>query len=132
MGKCIIFCAAGFDALAEPLEKDDFVIAADGGLVHTEKLGIVPNEIIGDFDSLGHIPEGANITLFVQQKTDNGYMGTGQSVEWELQNGSTSQRINLSLESYRNAPGSYRLWARVVYDGHVILEVPHYFIILQQ
>ena len=68
MGKCIIFCAAGFDRLAAPIEKDDFVIAADGGVIHTEKLGMVPHEILGDFDSLGHIPEGANV--FPVEKDD--------------------------------------------------------------
>ena len=70
MGKCIIFCAAGFDGLAAPIEKDDFIIAADGGLVHTEKLGIVPQEILGDFDSLGHVPEGANVFPVEKDDTD--------------------------------------------------------------
>ena len=70
MGKCIIFCAAGFDSLAEPLKQEDFVIAADGGLVHTQKLNIVPNEILGDFDSLGHIPEGANVFPVEKDDTD--------------------------------------------------------------
>ena len=70
MGKCIIFCAAGFDFLAAPIEKEDFVIAADGGLAHTEKLGIVPNEILGDFDSLGHVPAGANVFPVEKDDTD--------------------------------------------------------------
>ena len=70
MGKCIIFCAAGFDTLAEPLQKEDFIIAADGGLVHTQQLGIVPNEILGDFDSLGHVPEGANVFPVEKDDTD--------------------------------------------------------------
>ena len=70
MGKCIIFCAAGFDALAEPLQNEDFIIAADGGLAHTEKLGITPNEILGDFDSLGHVPEGANVFPVEKDDTD--------------------------------------------------------------
>ena len=70
MGKCIIFCAAGFDALAEPIAKEDFVIAADGGVAHTRKLGIVPNEILGDFDSLGYTPEGANVFPVEKDDTD--------------------------------------------------------------
>ena len=70
MGKCIIFCAAGFTGLVEPLEKDDFVIAADGGLQHTDALGITPNEILGDFDSLGHIPAGANVFPVEKDDTD--------------------------------------------------------------
>ena len=70
MGKCIIFCAAGFDALAEPITEEDFIIAADGGLTHTEKLGIVPDEILGDFDSLGHVPQGANVFPVEKDDTD--------------------------------------------------------------
>ncbi len=70
MGKCIIFCAAGFTELVEPLQKTDFVIAADGGLMHTKKLGIVPNEILGDFDSLGFAPEGANVFPVEKDDTD--------------------------------------------------------------
>lgn len=70
MGKCIIFCAAGFDGLLEPLTGDDFVIAADGGLAHTNRLGIVPNEVLGDFDSLGFTPEGANVFPVEKDDTD--------------------------------------------------------------
>ncbi len=70
MGSCVIFCAAEFDALARPLTEDDFVIAADGGLRHTEKLGIVPQEILGDFDSLGYTPTGANVFPVEKDDTD--------------------------------------------------------------
>ena len=70
MGKCIIFCAAGFDSLAEPLKQEDFVISADCGLVHTQTLNIVPHEILGDCDSLGHIPEGANVFPVEKDDTD--------------------------------------------------------------
>lgn len=70
MEKCIIFCAADFDTPAAPIEKEDFVIAADGGLAHTEKLGIVPHEVLGDFDSLGRIPVGANVFPVEKDDTD--------------------------------------------------------------
>lgn len=70
MGKCIIFCAADFDALAEGIQEGDLVIAADGGLRHTEKLGISPDIILGDFDSLGFAPEGANVFPVEKDDTD--------------------------------------------------------------
>ena len=70
MGCCVIFCAGEFDAPARPLEKDDYIIAADGGLKHTRKLGIEPNEIIGDFDSLGFTPPGAEIFPVEKDDTD--------------------------------------------------------------
>lgn len=70
MGTCVIFCAAGFDRLALPIGKDDIVIAADGGLVHTQALGIAPDVILGDFDSLGYTPQGANVFPVEKDDTD--------------------------------------------------------------
>ena len=70
MEKCIIFCAAGFDTLAEDIQPGDLVIAADGGLRHTEKLGITPDVILGDFDSLGFTPAGANVFPVEKDDTD--------------------------------------------------------------
>ena len=70
MKTCIIFCAAEFDALAAPIGKDDYVLAADGGLRHLEKLKIAPNGIIGDFDSLGFVPEGAEVFPVEKDDTD--------------------------------------------------------------
>ena len=70
MKRCVVFCAAGFDALAAPVEEKDLVIAADGGLQHTRRLGITPDVILGDFDSLGYVPEGANVFPVEKDDTD--------------------------------------------------------------
>jgi len=70
MAKCVIFCAAEFDFLAEPLSPGDYVIAADGGLRHMEKAGIAPDAVLGDFDSLGYTPEGANVFPVEKDDTD--------------------------------------------------------------
>lgn len=71
MKKCIIFCAGGFDLLIQPIEKTDFVIAADGGLRHTLRLGITPNLILGDFDSLGFVPQDAEVYPVEKDDTDS-------------------------------------------------------------
>ncbi len=70
MKKCIIFCAGGFDTLAAPIEKEDMVIAADGGVVHTERLGLTPHIVLGDFDSLGYLPVGAEVFPIEKDDTD--------------------------------------------------------------
>ena len=70
MKRCVIFCAGELGALAEPLLPEDLVIAADGGLRHTEQLGITPDIILGDFDSLGFTPEGANVFPGEKDDTD--------------------------------------------------------------
>ncbi len=40
-----------YDRIHGYLREDDFYICCDSGLKHREKLGIVPNLIVGDFDS---------------------------------------------------------------------------------
>lgn len=72
MGKCIIFCAGEFTSLAAPVEKDDYLIAADGGLRHTQALGLTPNAVLGDFDSLGFTPQ--NALIFPVEKDDTDAM----------------------------------------------------------
>ena len=70
MGKCLIFCAAQFDRLAAPVAADDYLLAADGGLRHFEKLNLSPHGIIGDFDSLGYVPAGAQVFPVEKDDTD--------------------------------------------------------------
>ncbi len=48
----------------------DVVVAADGGLAYLDGAGIVPNQILGDFDSLGRQPKGANVTAYPPEKDD--------------------------------------------------------------
>lgn len=50
------------------------VIAADGGLRYTEEQGITPDLIVGDFDSLGRVPEGENIRCHPVEKDDTDTM----------------------------------------------------------
>ena len=71
MKTCIIFCAAGFDGLLAPLPADALVIAADGGLRHTQELGLRPDIILGDFDSLGYIPADSRVYPVEKDDTDS-------------------------------------------------------------
>ena len=70
MEKCIIFCAAEFDGLAAPPGPGDYLMAADGGAAHLKKLGLKPHGIIGDFDYLGYVPEGAEVFPVEKDDTD--------------------------------------------------------------
>ena len=70
MGRCVIFCAGGFDQPVIPIEKSDLIIAADGGLAHVRTLGLQPDVILGDFDSLGYVPERANVFPVEKDDTD--------------------------------------------------------------
>lgn len=70
MRTCHIFCAAGFDGLLEAPRPEDLILAADGGLRHTEALGLTPDCILGDFDSLNYIPQGPLVNRFPVEKDD--------------------------------------------------------------
>lgn len=50
------------------------VIAADGGLRYLMEQNIVPDLVVGDFDSLGRVPEGENVLMHPVEKDDTDTM----------------------------------------------------------
>lgn len=72
MARFVIFCAGGFEGLLEPLAADDFLLAADGGYAHFAKLDRQPDGVLGDFDSLGYVPQ--NAVVFPVEKDDTDAM----------------------------------------------------------
>lgn len=72
MKKCVIFCAGDSCPPAEPITEDQLLIAADGGIRHLQALGLKPDLILGDFDSLGYTPAGAEV--FPEEKDDTDSM----------------------------------------------------------
>ena len=51
-GKCILVCAGDFVPVEIEREDGDLVIAVDAGLLHLEQIGMLPDMMVGDFDSL--------------------------------------------------------------------------------
>lgn len=74
MKTCYVFCAAAFHGLWQSPCGDDLILAADGGLRHTQALGLEPDVILGDFDSLGYVPEGDRVRRYPVQKDDTDAM----------------------------------------------------------
>ena len=58
MKRCIIFGAGVYDSTLPDILDGDFVVAADAGYEKCRKFNIIPDIIIGDFDSSGKIPDG--------------------------------------------------------------------------
>ena len=46
----------------------DAVIAVDGGFASLAAAGCVPDLALGDFDSLGYVPEGVEVLVFPPEK----------------------------------------------------------------
>ena len=58
---CCLIGAGLFGGHFDPLQEGDLVIACDGGMDSCRERQISPDIVIGDFDSLGYVPAGANV-----------------------------------------------------------------------
>lgn len=47
---------------------EDLLMAADGGLAAVDAMGLVPHLVIGDFDSLGSVPDRPNTVVLPREK----------------------------------------------------------------
>lgn len=74
MGRCVILSAVSIGNWAKELiHPQDYIIACDAGYRNAEQLGIVPNLVLGDFDSAPK-PAGAPIVLPAEKDdTDTHY-----------------------------------------------------------
>ncbi len=61
MNICYIFGSMPVKKINHTIDDTDLIIAADKGLLNTNKFGLTPHFVVGDFDSLGYTPEGSNI-----------------------------------------------------------------------
>ena len=46
----------------------DYVVAVDGGYAHLQALGVEPDEVVGDFDSLGYVPSAEKVIRYPSEK----------------------------------------------------------------
>ena len=85
---CYIFCSApieNYDYLQKFDFEKGFVICADGGYLHTERLGIIPDLWLGDGDSLNKNRITAKETITFPAKKD--YTDTDLAVTEALRRG---------------------------------------------
>ena len=68
MGKCIIVAAGENCGLDFVKDNDDYVIAADAGLKYLEEERIVPDMVVGDFDTLKYVPDHPNVIALKPEK----------------------------------------------------------------
>lgn len=73
MGICYIIGAMEHTFAFQP-RNGDYVIAADSGYRHLMAKGIKPDLVVGDFDSLGYVPEGEQVVRHPVQKDDTDTM----------------------------------------------------------
>ena len=90
MKRCFIFAAGTFYGLRERPGSDDFVIAADGGYGICVEEQIIPDLLIGDFDSMEAPESFEHILRLPVEKDDTDTMAT---VKYGLSQGYTEFHI---------------------------------------
>ena len=65
-----IFGAAPMGDIARLIPEKSFIIAADGGVNAVNELKLIPNLTLGDFDSLGYVPNTENVERHPVEKDD--------------------------------------------------------------
>lgn len=89
MKRCLII-AGGDYAPIEP-EEGDYILACDKGYAWCRREGIVPDLILGDFDSYGgRLPEGVPVLRFPIEKDDTDTM---LAVRWAAEQGFDTVRL---------------------------------------
>ncbi|MCQ2449253.1 MAG: thiamine diphosphokinase [Clostridia bacterium] len=89
-----IFGALPVEKLTVKPQLGDTVIAADKGIETVQKFGLVPNEIIGDFDSLGYVPQSERVTKLPVRKDDT---DVGYALRYAIENGAKQIYVYGSL-----------------------------------
>lgn len=87
---CYIVGAAPLDGRLPQPREGDFVIAADAGFAALNAAGIAPDLVMGDFDSLGRVPEGENVLSHSPIKDDTDLI---LAIRWALARGWTRFEI---------------------------------------
>ncbi len=71
---CYIVGAGFFDGRNFAPRPADYIIAADGGYKYLQRMNIVPDIVLGDFDSLGQEPNHTNVRAYPPEKDDTDLM----------------------------------------------------------
>ena len=93
-GICYLVCAGDYVPLTFKPTGGDLVIAVDGGYDYLRRAGIAPHLCVGDFDSLGVVPDAENTVVLnpVKDVTD-----TFAAATEGLQRGYTEFRFYCAL-----------------------------------
>ena len=121
--RCVIISAGkirDYDVIKKYIEPGYYIIAADGGFRHLEPLAVRADCLLGDFDSLGYVPDSA-AEVYPSRKDDTDTM---LAVKHGLQRGMNSFVIlgglggrldhtfaNISSLEYLRAHGAHGILA---------------------
>ncbi|MDY3282536.1 thiamine diphosphokinase [Dysosmobacter sp.] len=127
MKRCFIFSAGTFYGLRERLAPGDLCIAADAGYRACRQAGIVPDLLLGDFDSMDQPEDFANVLRSPVEKDDTDTMlavKTGLEKgckEFHLYGGTGGKRLDHTLANLQTLLYLRRRGARgYLYDDDFV------------
>ena len=82
--ECYIIGAGDFFGLKQEPDDSDYIIAADAGYKYCRQYNLIPDLVLGDFDSLGDMPEHPNVIQLPVEKDDT---DTGYAIKLGLEKG---------------------------------------------
>ncbi len=80
---CMLVGSADYFAERAPDRDSAYVIALDGGYAHLTARAIIPDAVIGDFDSLGYIPDFEGVTVLPRVKDDTDSFWAAKGALWQ-------------------------------------------------
>ncbi|MCI9120365.1 MAG: thiamine diphosphokinase [Oscillibacter sp.] len=107
MKRCFIFAAGSFYGLRERPLPGDLVIAADGGYEICRRTGVVPDLLLGDFDSLESLPDGIPARRLPVEKDDTDTLAAVRTAldqgcgEIYLYGGTGGKRLDHTLANFQ-------------------------------
>ena len=122
MTDCIIFGGADMEIsdVDTNIFADKFIICADRGLEHARELGLSPDLIVGDFDSLGYSPDAeCEILSFKPEKDDTDLMRGFKSIDIYAALGGRLDHTYASIQSL-NYAHQHGAKARLVSDTDIV------------
>ena len=128
--RCLVVCAAPLGEVAHREQYTDFapdiIIAADGGYLHCDQMGLVPDAILGDFDS-APLPDRPDIVVYPSHKDDTDCMlalreGIARGAGDFLLLGCTGGRLDHTLAAIQSLGWLQEQGARgsILDDSHLL------------
>jgi len=129
-GVCHIVGAGSFSPDSFCPRAGDSVIAADGGYAYLEKLGVRPDIVLGDFDSLGFVPQHDDLRQHPVMKDDTDMMlavktGMEQGFDTFVLHGGLGGRLDHTMANIQTLVWLSRRGCRgyLVGEGSVITAI---------
>ena len=124
---CYIVGAGSFEKLDSLPQEDDLVIAADGGYAYLKQLGIQPDVLLGDFDSLEYVPEHDHILRHSPIKDDTDMALAAFYAQekgyrlFYLYGGLGGKRLDHTMANFQLLTGLSRAGMKAYLIGEIIL-----------